>query len=406
MQQNNLAIQNAKTTQAINEHQYKKLKEEEEAGNRLHPMDPIMGGLTPSVRQFWTETLGPTYFQKGASGGTYVRQKDMESMQKAMENPAFKHTSAKHFLTDLSTAEQRLQQELSQMGQPDAEGKVQKPDETRKQSIEQQLSLINRQKTVLDQTLDVDMREMQKEAIGLIEKGYSAENVQKYLESWNPSDLGQPVKDEKPVDQFQTFKSDYLLSHPNAGGQEVVKAYEKATIRPVQTELNPYQKFSAGHQLRTEIKANPYVKDYQDVSQKYAVMQRALKESKTSKTLVAVDQALITLFNKMTDPASVVRESEYARTPQDMAMYNRIQGKIDKLRAGGAGMTSDERNALVRMANNFMEVYQGNYDQTITDYKELANQSGLDPKVVGIPYERKNKQTQVKDKLKQKYGLE
>ena len=49
----------------------------------------------------------------------------------------------------------------------------------------------------------------------------------------------------------------------------------------------------------------------------------------------------------MTDPTSVVRESEYARTPENVPIINRMFGAIDKLKSGGAGLTNADREALV-----------------------------------------------------------
>jgi len=134
--------------------------------------------------------------------------------------------------------------------------------------------------------------------------------------------------------------------------------------------------------LRKEFDALKEVKDYKDVRSKIQVMEKALVQSKTSQSKVAVDQALITLFNKMTDPQSVVRESEYIRTPENMALYSRIVGKIEKIRQGGAGLTDVERNALINMAREFYKTYEGLYNQQTENYREYATKSGLDPDMV------------------------
>jgi len=162
----------------------------------------------------------------------------------------------------------------------------------------------------------------------------------------------------------------------------------------VKEDLTPGQTATIAHNIRQELKANPIVRDYQDVGGRFQVMQSALEESKTTKNMVATDQALITLFNKMTDPQSVVRESEYRRTPEDIGLINRIKGKAQKILSGGAGLTQNERNALVSMGNKFYNVYQKRYDETISDYEELAKQSKIDPNLIGIPYRRKTTSTQ------------
>lgn len=125
------------------------------------------------------------------------------------------------------------------------------------------------------------------------------------------------------------------------------------------------------------------VKDFVDTTRKYETMLSALEEAQTQElrgidpNLVAVDQALVTLFNKITDPQSVVRESEYARTASDIAFKNSVIGKAQKILTGGAGLTNDEREALVRMAGNFMVVAASKYRDTRIEFAERAERNEL-----------------------------
>lgn len=163
--------------------------------------------------------------------------------------------------------------------------------------------------------------------------------------------------------------------------------------------ISKSQTATIAHNIRQELRQNPYIKDFQDVNQKYTVMQKALESSKNTKSFIAVDQALITLFNKMTDPQSVVRESEYARTPQNMSLLNRIRGKAEKIMSGGAGLTPEERQALTDMAGQFHEVYKSNYDNAIIDYTDLAKNTGIPPELIGIPFQRKENKVKEKPSL-------
>ena len=140
-----------------------------------------------------------------------------------------------------------------------------------------------------------------------------------------------------------------------------------------------YAKPKFAMDLRKEFSALKEVKDFKETRAKYSVMNKAYQSSLKSKNFVAIDQALITLFNKMTDPESVVRESEYARTAGDLALINRIQGKAEKIMSGGAGLTADERSELRRMAGKFMEAYQGYYDGAVTQYRRIAGEAGISP---------------------------
>jgi len=141
-----------------------------------------------------------------------------------------------------------------------------------------------------------------------------------------------------------------------------------------------------GTNLRKEFYDQIEVKEATDIKRKYEVMQAALKESETTNNFVAVDQAIITLFNKMTDPQSVVRESEYARTASDLALWHRIKGKIRKVLSGGAGLTQDDRNAIFKMGGKFNEIAQIKYKGKLHEYKGYMTEYGLDSNKYLKPY--------------------
>ena len=148
-----------------------------------------------------------------------------------------------------------------------------------------------------------------------------------------------------------------------------------------QGDILKQQKTTNERNMRKDFEALPEVKNYTDVVIKAGQMEEAIKESKTKgvKSMVAVDQALITMFNKMMDPTSVVRESEYARTSTDIAYLNSIQGKAQKILSGGAGLTTVEREALYNMSQRFFSASKRSYSKRATEYKALSSQYGLDP---------------------------
>lgn len=193
---------------------------------------------------------------------------------------------------------------------------------------------------------------------------------------------GQPVKaPKKPVSGksvlIKNKATGSVMSKTLGEGESVPEGFEVYTSQRVMG-TNPQS-------LRKEINAEPIVKQFKDIRLQFQRMQDAMQESQTSGSMIAVDQALISVFNKMLDPESVVRESEYARTPSDQAMLNRLKGKLEKLSSGGAGLTSDERQALQRMSERFFKASQRNYDESIDFYSEVARQSGIDPGLVIQP---------------------
>lgn len=136
--------------------------------------------------------------------------------------------------------------------------------------------------------------------------------------------------------------------------------------------------------LRQEFINRPEVKDYTTISTQVksmdALLNSALKGDAQNK--VALDQALISMFNKLTDPQSVVRESEYARTPENLPVINRIAGAIQKLGKGGAGLTNADRQALVQGAKIIADERGNTYNSTRNDYKDLASGYELNPDLI------------------------
>lgn len=158
--------------------------------------------------------------------------------------------------------------------------------------------------------------------------------------------------------------------------------------------LAKQQNISSSTRIRQEFINRPEVKEFV-TAKNYtnmmdAQLDRYLKNKKDYGSKVALDQSLISPYNKLLDPASVTMVSEYARTSQDIGLFNRFNGAIDKLKNGGAGLTDEDRIALVKAAKVILNSRSETYNQTLDEYKNLSNELGLDPKIVTrnmSPYE-------------------
>ncbi len=183
--------------------------------------------------------------------------------------------------------------------------------------------------------------------------------------------------------------------HYTSGDKEITEEFDKTTGTWKTVANAPRYKPDSGDKprkpheigkdaagLRKELNNLPEVKEYNTVRTKISAMESAYKEAQTTKNFVAADQAMITLFNKMTDPQSVVRESEYARTGVSMPLINAIKGKASKIRSGGAGLTSSERDAIMKMANLFNASYKQIYGERVKEYRGYAQMQGLDPNMI------------------------
>jgi hypothetical protein len=144
------------------------------------------------------------------------------------------------------------------------------------------------------------------------------------------------------------------------------------------------QDLARANQLRKEFIDRPEIKDYMLIKNKAGTMDALLNDalSGNQENKVALDQGLITLFNKITDPTSVVRESEYARTPANLPIVNRFNGAFAKLQTGGAGLTDDDRKALVWGAKIMANQAGTMFNERASQYSDIAMSYGVDPQLV------------------------
>lgn len=89
-------------------------------------------------------------------------------------------------------------------------------------------------------------------------------------------------------------------------------------------------------------------------------------------SLNAPAQAILVTFQKILDPTSVVRESEYARSGSGLSLISNIKGKIGKQITGGAGVTVTDLEDFVILAREFYSEYEAN---TLDSAKLITNQA-------------------------------
>lgn len=184
-----------------------------------------------------------------------------------------------------------------------------------------------------------------------------------------------------------------LLRHQDRKDTLTQRAYDNEQNRQQRKDLNAAilaskqgggkrAEFKDEMALRKEFHGLEEVKNYVTVQSQGLRARAALTESLKNNSNMPVDQTVITTFNKMLDPSSVVRESEYARTPQDLGLLSKIKGKWDKVQNGGAGLDLNERQALVRMIDNFSNIAETQYNDQVAQYTEIAKKNGFDPAYV------------------------
>jgi hypothetical protein len=99
---------------------------------------------------------------------------------------------------------------------------------------------------------------------------------------------------------------------------------------------------------------------------------------------VASDQALIMSFNRILDPTSVVRESEYGRTGQSQGMVDNIKGWFAKLIEGGSGLTEDGRKAVFKMSELIVKGAMMRRFEKMKEFEDLNKIAGVSPEQASL----------------------
>ena len=92
------------------------------------------------------------------------------------------------------------------------------------------------------------------------------------------------------------------------------------------------------------------VKPARELMRQAGLMDQGLEAARRG-DLAAGSQAVLVTFQKILDPTSVVRESEYARSASGQALLARIKGAAEKLVSGGAGVPISELEKFAKLAH-------------------------------------------------------
>jgi hypothetical protein len=182
-------------------------------------------------------------------------------------------------------------------------------------------------------------------------------------------------------------------------GQAVYTPPAKATAKTkVPWDQTPQGQFAIqqaqyGNEDRTinNIKTLPPVVAAETIRGQVALLnsyQKTLEESLNSPDSQAVkpvmEQAINMSFNKLLDPNSVVRESEYGRSEQGLSFFRDLDLKIQKLGGWNAGTIAPE--VLREIINEFVPRLVDGQRTILTNvrktFEPIIQQRGMDGKVV------------------------
>jgi hypothetical protein len=126
------------------------------------------------------------------------------------------------------------------------------------------------------------------------------------------------------------------------------------------------------------------VKAFRKVKTNVDNMNASFETALKSGDFSVVDEVIITNLKKILDPGSVVRESEYDRTPQGQALVNRLEGMLENAidQRGGAGIGMQLRQEIVDQGNLIAEGFKESFDERVDFFANRANKSGVNPELV------------------------
>lgn len=162
------------------------------------------------------------------------------------------------------------------------------------------------------------------------------------------------------------------------------------TIKP--DELTYKQKVDLEVKLGKDFEG--FVKEAREANRSIGVIETGYNEAVTAglegTSLNAPSQAVLVSFQRMLDPTSVVRESEYARSGAGLSLWRRIEGTYAKLKFGGAGLTQKDLQEFYEVALKLQEGYQSQMlnfakrTQTQAENYDLDLENILTPDVLNL----------------------
>ena len=99
--------------------------------------------------------------------------------------------------------------------------------------------------------------------------------------------------------------------------------------------------------------------------------------------MAAGSQTVLVTFQKILDPISVVRESEYARSSSGQALLAQVEGAVEKLGKGGAGVTLEQLGAFARLADEAVaKLSNGRVRDERERIGRFADHYGIDKSII------------------------
>ena len=144
--------------------------------------------------------------------------------------------------------------------------------------------------------------------------------------------------------------------------------------------LTPYQQFSATQSISKDTQARTATA--REMTRQAGLIANSFKNIQEGGDQSLNTQAIIVSFNKILDPTSVVRESEYDRTAQGQSLLNQLEGKVQNITTGGAGVTTATLEEAKNIATQYLDGAKTSINEQNKRATDMATSFGLNPDFV------------------------
>lgn len=211
-------------------------------------------------------------------------------------------------------------------------------------------------------------------------------------EASKPISIGGALVQKDPVTGeyktvYQETASDKLLSPTEAAalgvpyGTTQSQAFGKSPVEKGDN-LTPYQQFQATQAIQKTTQTNTDAS--RELNRQGSILEQTWNRYKNGEAgdLNATTQAIVTTFNKILDPTSVVRETEYDRSSAGQALISAIEGRIARISQGGPGLTPESLAELVDLGLTYSKNAQASIATANERARQQAEYFGLNPDFV------------------------
>ena len=191
---------------------------------------------------------------------------------------------------------------------------------------------------------------------------------------------GYTPQESMAVEAREDAQNDRALARRESADQRAAMLKLAAGLKSSQPGMvTPSQKFQMERTLRSEW--NKLTQNWRTMKGQVATMEAGLDAARRG-DMAAGAQAILVTFQKILDPTSVVRESEYARSAEGQSAMNRLRGFADRMARGGVGVPFAELERFHALGKEMVAKAAAELPKVREQFDQNAIEYGLNPRLI------------------------